>query len=294
MKASMFFGLVCVLTLPSVKSQTIAAARAAAVGSTVTIKGIVTNGSELGNIRYIQDATAGLPAFGSGLSSVAVGDSITVTGPTTLFNNLLEILPVNSFTVHASGKPLPSPNVITPSTFDESVEGTLIRINNGVFSATGNFAGNTNYTVTSSAQTFVVRVAVTATSIVGTAIPSGPVDIIGMASQFCTSPTTGCTVGYQLYPRTLADIISSPTSINEFNSETSALVYPNPSSDMIYIKSSSLDPIVSVNLSDVQGRVIYSSEGNIKSLDVSALAQGVYTISIVTAKNICRSKLCIE
>ena len=41
-------------------SQTIADARNEAIGQTVTITGVATNGSELGNIRYIQDGTAAL------------------------------------------------------------------------------------------------------------------------------------------------------------------------------------------------------------------------------------------
>ena len=38
----------------------IATARTQGVGANVTITGIVTNGDELGPIRYIEDATAGL------------------------------------------------------------------------------------------------------------------------------------------------------------------------------------------------------------------------------------------
>ena len=45
-------------------SQTdIATARTQGVGATVTITGIVTNGDELGPIRYIEDATAGIALY---------------------------------------------------------------------------------------------------------------------------------------------------------------------------------------------------------------------------------------
>ena len=78
----------------AVKAQTIAAARAATVGSNVTIRGIVLNGSELGNIRYVQDPTGGISIYGTSLSTVNRGDSVIANGTLTSYNNLLEITPV--------------------------------------------------------------------------------------------------------------------------------------------------------------------------------------------------------
>ena len=70
-------------------SQTISAARSAAIGSTVTITGIVLNGAELGPIRYIQDATGGIAAYSSSmLTNILRGDSVTVSGVTKQYNNL--------------------------------------------------------------------------------------------------------------------------------------------------------------------------------------------------------------
>ena len=42
----------------AINGQTIADARNQAIGQTVTITGVATNGPELGPIRYIQDGTA--------------------------------------------------------------------------------------------------------------------------------------------------------------------------------------------------------------------------------------------
>ena len=50
-------------------AQTIADARNMGIGQTVTVRGISANGSELGNIRYLQDGTAAIPAFGNSLIS---------------------------------------------------------------------------------------------------------------------------------------------------------------------------------------------------------------------------------
>ncbi|MDP5011551.1 MAG: hypothetical protein NWQ47_10010, partial [Crocinitomicaceae bacterium] len=101
------FGLVSGLYAQA--QATIADARALGVGQTVTIKGVVTNGSELGNIRYLQDATGGLAAFSATLSSVQRYDSITVTGTLLEFSGLLELSPVSSFTNHGAATVIPTP-----------------------------------------------------------------------------------------------------------------------------------------------------------------------------------------
>ena len=87
--------LACAASWQAVQAQTsitIAAARAQApatnstAGPTVTVRGIVTNGNELGSavsiVRYIQDDTAGIAVYTTGgatgplVSALAPGDSI--------------------------------------------------------------------------------------------------------------------------------------------------------------------------------------------------------------------------
>jgi phosphatidylserine/phosphatidylglycerophosphate/cardiolipin synthase-like enzyme len=199
--------LTCVLALyGSVQAQTVAAARAATVGSTVTVRGIVTNGSELGSIRYVQDGTAGIALYGTNLSSLQRGDSVLATGTLTSYNNLLEITPVASFT-NLGAQPEPAYQVKTPSQFNESVESEVLQFNNCTFAlGGGTFAGNTNYNVTSGGQALTVRIANTS-PLVGAVIPAVPVHLTGIGSQFCSSPTTGCTTGYQHLLRDATDIL---------------------------------------------------------------------------------------
>ena len=77
--------------LSSIGQTDIADARTYALGQTVTVSGVVTNGSELGPIRYMQDNSAGIAAYGGPIGSVNRYDSITVTGPLIEFSGLLEI-----------------------------------------------------------------------------------------------------------------------------------------------------------------------------------------------------------
>ncbi len=187
----------------------ISVARTAPIGSTVTITGRVLNGSELGSIRYISDSTAAMAAYGSNLSGVLRGDSITVTGTLKEFYGLFEVDPVTSFTVHGNiGNP--AATIVTPSQISEANEGELIEIDNASFAAGGtSFAGNSNYSYSSNGQTGTVRVG-NGSPLVGTLVPTGILSIRGILSQFCPPiGSSGCLTGYQLLPRDLNDLIAA-------------------------------------------------------------------------------------
>jgi len=79
-----------------------------AIGSDVTVTGIVTNGASLGSVRYIQDATGAIaiyPGIDWGTFTVPVlGDEITVSGTITEFSGLLEVGPdLTVVTINSSG-----------------------------------------------------------------------------------------------------------------------------------------------------------------------------------------------
>ena len=114
-------------------SQDIATARSQGVGATVTITGTVTNGDELGPIRYIEDATAGLALYDpTALSGTVRGDEITVTGVLVDYNGLMEMTPVNSSVTNSVGNSVP-PQIITPIQIGEDTESELVQIDNVIF-----------------------------------------------------------------------------------------------------------------------------------------------------------------
>ena len=57
-------------------AQDIATARLQGIGASVTVTGIVTNGSELGdpNLRYIEDNTGGMALYSGSASGLQRGD----------------------------------------------------------------------------------------------------------------------------------------------------------------------------------------------------------------------------
>ncbi len=203
----LFLGLIALASGMSAQSPiTIAAARALPLGTNVTVKGIVTNGAELGVIRYIQDNTGGIGVYDFAVATtINIGDSILVSGPLLSFNNLLEVSPTTSLSILNSGNPLPAPITLTTvSGFTEAYEGRLVRIPSCSFVSSGAFSGSSaNYTVNDAAGSGVIRVNGT-TELASSPIPSDPVDIIGIMSQFsASSPSTG----YQLLPRFLTDLV---------------------------------------------------------------------------------------
>lgn len=193
-------------------------------GAVVTVKGLVTNGSELGSIRYLQDNTAGIAAYGSLVNAINIGDSVTITGTLKNYYGLLELDPVSNVTIRSSENPSPEPIVLTPTQFGETYESRLVKVNNALFAdAGGTFAGNKKYTFTANGQTGYLYVK-TGQNIVGQPIPNGTVNLTTILSQY-TFTGSG---GYQLLPRTLTDIeiensIYLTSSLNNTNFTQSEL-----------------------------------------------------------------------
>lgn len=197
---SIFFLSITLQSIAQVIS--IAAARSQSIGNTVTIKGVATNGSEMGTIRYFQDSTGGIAAYSSQLSGVQKGDIVQVTGVLKDYNGLLEIDPVTSYNIISTGNPLPAPKLVSlPGGFSESNEGQLVQVNAVHFTSSGNFSSSSsNYTVTDGSNNGEVRVWAS-TNIAGTPIPGGNVHVIGLLGEYFGT--------YQLQPRSLDDFLES-------------------------------------------------------------------------------------
>ncbi len=187
------------------QAQTVAEARAQSLGSTVTVRGIVTNGPELGKIRYLQDATAGIAAY-PGAGSVAgfdgvvfPGDSIEITGTMVSFHEMLEITPITAFTILSSGHPMPSPKPITIAQISDDLESQVVAFDCVTFSNAGgvfNNSGSYNFTDTAGASAkLILR---SGHPLIGTSIPAQSVRLVSILSQYDT---------YQILPRTTSDFL---------------------------------------------------------------------------------------
>ena len=133
------------------------------VGQVVTVTGIVTSGADLGSVRYLQDATAGIALYpGSDWSSWTFepnpGDEISITGELTEYNGLLEVGPsLSNVQLLSSGNDLPDPQIITPYQMGENLEGQIIEVQGTTFEAGGQIIeGNNTYNFTSGGETGII------------------------------------------------------------------------------------------------------------------------------------------
>jgi hypothetical protein len=181
------------------------------VGQTVTISGIITNGAELGPVRYIQDESGGIALYpGSNWNGQDFdpqpGDIISITGVITEFASLLEIGPnISSMELISSGNELPEPIALTPSQVDEQYEGMLSSFTAAEFAEGGAVFGVSTYNFNSAGEQGVIYVP-SGSPILGELVPLGTVDLVGIVSQYSNSNPN---VGYQILPRTYDDFVFS-------------------------------------------------------------------------------------
>ncbi|MBE50885.1 MAG: hypothetical protein CMP51_04255 [Flavobacteriales bacterium] len=200
----------------SIISQDLSTIRLQPLGTTVTVTGIATNGSELGVIRYIEDGTAGIALYdlsqstaspNNYLTNISRGDSITITGELADYNGLLEIYVSVPPTLHSTNNALPIPQLVTPIQIGENTEAELVQIDNAIFSNGGSiFAGNSTHDFTSNGESGRVYIK-SGSPLANSLIPMGPVTIIGISSQYINPASPNILTSYQIIPRDSSDII---------------------------------------------------------------------------------------
>lgn len=199
---------------------TIAEAEAKAQGSTSTIAGIVTARpnqiSATSGFWYIQDATGGTQLFGLlGGRTLAVGDSVEVTGTLTTFSNELEFIAPGQINVHVVGARTIAPTVVTtkqagePTSLTDPLLGRLVTVRKARQTNAFTAGGGRNATFDDGSGPVTVRIEsglVTTSADVTTRFPfvapGKCFDITGILRNFST--------GTQLTPRSLTEIVEVP------------------------------------------------------------------------------------
>ena len=198
----------------------ISEARQQAIGTTVSISGVVTsiNFSSSGTEYSIQDATAGIILYYTGsMIDLNMGDQVLITGAIADYSGKLEIVPLveSDVSVTTTGVNLPTPVVLTIAelnTNGESFESQLIRINSASNEGSGNvwptsgLDANVNI-IDNTSEIGVLRID-KETDIDGSLEPIWPSDMIGIVSEF-----SGV---YQILPRFYSDFIQSAPVLSHF------------------------------------------------------------------------------
>ena len=277
-------------------SQDIATARLQGIGATVTVTGIVTNGDELGPIRYIEDATAGLALYDPTVLSGAVrGDEITVTGVLVDYNGLMEMTPVNSSVTNSVGNSVP-PQIITPIQIGEDTESELVQIDNVIFNSGGSLFTIGTHDFTSNGESGEIYIR-SGSPLENSLIPMGPVTLIGISSQYTSSVPAND--GYQILPRDSADIIPTgnlliTSAITQSNITTSSFNLSWTTSDSsttecFYGTTSALGTNINMggntmshtlSLSGLQAATVYYVQVySVNGIDTAFSNMGVYITS---------------
>ena len=176
----------------------IADARTYSQGQTLTVTGIVINDGTLGPIRYLQDATAGIPVYDPTVTNNwNIGDEVTVTGEMGEFNGLIQITNTTASNVNSTGNPVPTAQVVTPSQLGSANEAELVKINSVTFNNAGGVFTNGTLSFTAGGQSSQIYLR-SGHPLVGSTIPLTPVNLTGVSSQFSGNP--------QVLPRDINDI----------------------------------------------------------------------------------------
>jgi hypothetical protein len=190
----------------------------------------------------IRDNSGGIGVFnntGNFGYTVNEGDSIHLVGAVRQFNGLTQFDFIDTLFLVATGRPINAPRLVTA--IDESTESDLVYFQ-GVTVVDPNvtvWPANQNVDITDGTNVFQVRIDGD-TDVPGTAVPSGPFNIIGIGGQFDSS--NPFTSGYQLFPRRFTDVFANQ---NIAFSQANSSVNENAGTHTIEMSLSQAVPVVS-------------------------------------------------
>ncbi len=178
----------------------VADARAAAPGTTVRVRGVLTVGNEFKSPSFLQDSTGAIGVYSTTFSSGANrGDLWEVTGVLKDYYSLLELDPVIDAVRVSTGNPTPMPEIITSAQLGEAYEGQLVRINRVRLNLSGTFGTSVDSSYTGGDAVGAITLRIDKDSnIPGTPIPADSVNIVGIVNDYLGN--------YRLMPRGIADI----------------------------------------------------------------------------------------
>ena len=187
--------------IPAPATISILAARNTAEGDVVTVSGVLTVSDQLAGSAYIQDATAAIAIFDTsvhGAGNFMIGDSITVTGTRSAFNDQVQISTVTQVEHNGTPNVAITPQVITLAELGNH-PAELVTILNPSFPKAGDILfGNSNYTLSDASGFGDLRIDNDVEAIVGLGQPASCSEITGVVGRFFES--------YQLLPRAKADM----------------------------------------------------------------------------------------
>lgn len=256
---------------------------------------VITYARTARNQKYVQDATAGiliddLPEVLS--TQFVAGNALSgLKGKASYFNGLLQLLPTEAAEAVA-GTPV-VPQTVSIEALNENLEAyesELVYITNVSITegdGTAAFSVNTNYNLTDSQNTIVLRTSFAEADYIDQVIPQGQSNMIVLVAKFVNA--TGTT--NQVIARSMADLDATLSAPN-FNAIEGLKMYPNPTSDFVTFSTPS-NQINNITVYNVIGKEVLNLN-NTQNISVSNLETGVYIVKIAENGIIATRKLIIE
>lgn len=253
---------------------------------------VITYARTTRNQKYIQDSSAAIlidDNTGIITTPMVNGDAISgLKGQTSLFSGVLQFLPTTNATVASSGNTV-TPQLVTTADIAgniEAYESELVRINSVTFAdgnGTNTFTATpvTNYNL-SDGNTMIFRTAFTEADYIGQVIPSGLTNIVALVAEFNGTA--------QLYGRSLAELT---LSTKDFNNISGLKMYPNPAKNVLNIASDSFAS-KNIEIYTMLGKKVLASEVVNGSVNISALAKGIYVVKIKEEDKTATRELVVE
>ncbi|MET4106819.1 Calx-beta domain-containing protein [Hymenobacter sp. UYP22] len=257
-------------------------------GQTVSARGTVygTNLRTAGYQITLIDNTGGVGLFASaniGTNTLAEGDSVEVVGTLGQFNGLTQIN-LTSITPKGRATRLYQPRVVTTA-LTEAEESELIRIPGPLTTVdpaqwvTNSTASGYNVDVTGpNGIAYQLRI-YRGTTLYNTPAPVGSFSVSGIGSQFDGS--TPFTEGYQIAPRSLADIVLKQ---REPAFAKAVVLYPNPTANRLTVIVGSQGRGASLEIFNALGQRVQTAivTQETATVDVHTLKGGVYSVRLTT------------
>lgn len=211
-----------------------------------------------------------------GFENIKAGDVIEgLTGTMEVYNNLLEFLPTETLTVSESGRAL-HVDTLSFAEIEANIldyQSALVCVEDVVFAAPDSvFATGTNYNLVQESDTLVFRTDYYNANYIGTAMPTGNLNITGILTQYFENA--------QITARNLADIVSVPTA-NEARETIASRLYPNPTSGMFYLD---IERDAQVDIFSANGALVESSKLTAGLHEMNLDHKGIYFIRISNGK----------
>lgn len=252
---------------------------------------VITYARTTRNQKYIQDSSAAIlidDAPGTITTTMVAGDAISgLKGQTSIFNGVLQLVPLENATVASSGNTI-TPQVVTAADITANIEmyeSKLVQINNATFTAADGtvvFATNSNTTLNDGSD-MIFRPLFSEADYIGEVIPSGAANRVVLVAEFNGTA--------QVVARSLADVTLSSSSFNAIDGLT---MYPNPLNGNTLFVTSTANAAMTVQIFDVLGKEVLKSNVVNSAVPVSGLTAGVYIVKITEEGKTATRKLVIQ